>query len=281
MRNSVDNQNAYEYNKAINQDIKTICQPLVTNFGVTEVAYHRIYNNGEAISVGTNSEILKHYFFYVQEKGLFFQKHLNKIQENKFFYFLWPNKVENNLHGIIKQIGVWNGFNLYIKHKDFIENFVFMSSPNSSEMQNYCINNLGLVNSFVGYFKDKAHDFIYNMDKKNMAFFNCSSSLINPYDKAQNFSSFYMKKIPFYLRDHKIYLTNREAMCFSFISFGYSNKEIALILNISPRTVEVFIASVKMKSNITCKSKLIDLINFPENATIKNFRYLLEKKIEI
>lgn len=279
--NLIDNRRAYEYNKAISHKLKAVCQPFMDNADATEVAYHRIYYNGDAVSVATNSDILKHYFLYVQEKGLFFQKHLSQIEEDKFFYFLWPNQVENSLHEIIQQIGVWNGFNLYIRRKDYIENFVFMSNLSSMVMQNYCINNLDLINSFVGYFKEKAHEFIYNLDCKDMAFFNCSTTLINTSAKTQSFPMLNMQKVPFYLESEKIYLTSREALCLSFIGFGYSTKNIASTLNLSPRTVEQHIGNIRIKANDLYKAKFIDLIHLPENAIIKNLKSLYENELKI
>lgn len=194
-----DNQTAYEYNKGINFCINHICQEFLQHSFATEMAYHKIYYNGNAISVSTNLEMLKHYFIFVQEKGLFFKKFLHNIPKNKSFYFLWPDKIENDLHGIIHHLGIWNGFNIYIKHDDYIENFVLTSTLHSKEMQNYCINNLDVVESFIGFFREKTESLFSNFDHRNMAFFNCTIELNNLVEP-RKFPSFKLEKVPFLYR---------------------------------------------------------------------------------
>lgn len=276
----IDNKNAFEYNKAINTNIKSICQPFMSSLGASLIAYHRIYfNDGQSVSVATDHEILKDYFDYVKDKGLFFQEYIKKIPENKFHYFLWPNKVENKLQGIIHQIGIWNGFNIYLKQKDYVENFVFAGKLDNNEMQNNCINNIEFANSFVGYFKNKASEFIYNVNKEKMAYFNCQNLSFYEPDKNFSFSSLKTKSVPFFLNDQKIELTSREALVLSFTNFGHSDKEIASILGISNRTVEAHLANIKSKSKLHYRSEFFDIIKLPENAMIKNLKNLYINEI--
>jgi DNA-binding CsgD family transcriptional regulator len=55
-----------------------------------------------------------------------------------------------------------------------------------------------------------------------------------------------------------IKLTNRESECLFFVLRGKSAKEIAYILNISIKTVEGYIAQIKIKLNCYSKSSLIE-----------------------
>lgn len=58
--------------------------------------------------------------------------------------------------------------------------------------------------------------------------------------------------------DNKTLLTNRESECLFYIIRGKSAKSIARILNISFRTVEVYLEKLKTKFNCKTKSDLID-----------------------
>lgn len=278
MLNSTDNKRAYQYNKTISSKLKYICQPFIDASKASAIAYHRVYYNGSAVSVATNYQLLKEYYLYVQEKGLFFLKHLDKIPENKLFYFLWPDIVENNLHNLMIHLGIWNGFNVYIKHNNYIENFVFTGTLDSKSMQNYCINNLDLIDSFVGYFKEKAHEFIYKIDARDMAFFKYSNTIKSSFSPTpQSSNIFDIKKIPLYMNNNKIYLTKREALCISFIGDGHSVKSVSSILNISHRTIEKHIDNIRLKADNIYRDKLINLVHLPENAMIKNLKSVLEK----
>ncbi|MCT4635005.1 MAG: helix-turn-helix transcriptional regulator [Rickettsiales bacterium] len=274
-----DNERAYQYNKAINYKLRHICQPFLNASKASVIAYHKVYYEGSAVSVATNYKVLKEYYLYVQRKGLFFLAHLHNIPTNKLFYFLWPETVENELHDLMIHLGIWNGFNIYIKHKDCIENFVFTGDLDNKIMQNYCINNLELVDSFIGYFIEKAHEFIYNIDKRNMAFFNYSNTIkTSPSTTPKISSIFDIKKIPLYINNNKIYLTKRQALCISFIADGHSVKNASSILNISYRTIEKHIDNIRSKADNMYRDKLIDLVNLPENTIIKNLKSVLKNE---
>lgn len=70
-------------------------------------------------------------------------------------------------------------------------------------------------------------------------------------------------------------LTKREAECLYFLSRAMSTKKIAQILELSPRTVEVYINQLKIKMNITRKSalieKAIELAYLQKTQTLDNF----------
>lgn len=273
-----ENERAYQYNKAISFQLKYICQPFMDASKASVIAYHRVYYDGSAVSVATNYKLLKEYYLYVRRKGLFFLSHLHNIPENKLFYFLWPDVVENELHNLMINLGIWNGFNIYIKHRDCIENFVFIGELDNKSLQNYCINNLDLVDSFIGYFKEKAHKFIYNIDKRDMAFFNhCNTiSPTTPSITSKPSSVFDIKKIPLYINNNKIYLTKRQALCISFIADGHSVKNASSILKISYRTIEKHLDNIRLKADNIYRDKLIDLVHLPENAIIKNLKSVLK-----
>ena len=57
---------------------------------------------------------------------------------------------------------------------------------------------------------------------------------------------------------NNIYLTKREKDVLHYVSLGYSNKQIGDALQISPRTVESFIRSLKQKYDCSHKYQLIE-----------------------
>lgn len=53
-------------------------------------------------------------------------------------------------------------------------------------------------------------------------------------------------------------LTKQESMCLFYIIRGKSNKEIALLLNLSPRTIEGKVVAIKEKLQCTSRSQIIE-----------------------
>ncbi len=64
-------------------------------------------------------------------------------------------------------------------------------------------------------------------------------------------------------------LTSREIKCLSLLSIGKSAKEIARILEISPRTIETHVLNIKKKLNLNTKSQIVNF--FWENSIFNNF----------
>ncbi len=63
-----------------------------------------------------------------------------------------------------------------------------------------------------------------------------------------------------------IKLSEQQYKCLYFLSHGMTYKEIAIEMNISPRTVECYINLIRRKSNIQAKSRLVSFFlkqNYP------------------
>jgi DNA-binding CsgD family transcriptional regulator len=58
---------------------------------------------------------------------------------------------------------------------------------------------------------------------------------------------------------NEVHLTKREIECLSYITKGYTAKQIAQVLGISYRTVEEYIANIKEKTGATSKAQLIEI----------------------
>ena len=52
-------------------------------------------------------------------------------------------------------------------------------------------------------------------------------------------------------------LSKQQQKCLYFLSCGMTYKEIAQEMNLSPRTVESYMVTVKKKTGLTCRSKLV------------------------
>jgi DNA-binding CsgD family transcriptional regulator len=111
-----------------------------------------------------------------------------------------------------------------------------------------CLENVHIFNAFIGYFKDERKKTIDAL-KNEM--------IITPYNCEQK-----EKKIQQHYNfktDNKFSLTPREYECLESMALGRSMKETANELNLSPRTVEVYINSIKLKTGFYTRSQLVSL----------------------
>ncbi len=73
--------------------------------------------------------------------------------------------------------------------------------------------------------------------------------------------------------DCDFHLTRREFECLSWLSEGMTAKEIAIKMNISHRTVEQYVKSLKEKTKLYRRSQLVTLFKKEEGA-INSLNYL-------
>ncbi len=130
--------------------------------------------------------------------------------------------------------------------------YTFATTPEQSHVINLMLNERNLLKHFIHYYKDRAKKLIQNSDK-----------LIYPPDRfyelthennfylskivAPDLNKMPLKKICIAKENGDIYISKREFDCWQYLVQNYSWKEIGKILEISPRTVETYIANLKLK----------------------------------
>ncbi|OJX12820.1 MAG: hypothetical protein BGO77_04965 [Caedibacter sp. 37-49] len=66
--------------------------------------------------------------------------------------------------------------------------------------------------------------------------------------------------------NYNFHLTKREFECLSWLSEGMTAKEIAIKMNISHRTVEQYVKSIKEKTNFYRRSQLVTFFKKEEES---------------
>lgn len=108
-----------------------------------------------------------------------------------------------------------------------------IKSSDSSIINKY-VNNLNEYESFIQDFQDKT---------KNLF---CSAKYLKPHINSESTDDDFRKTGHQFGRLH---LTNREYECVNYLIRGKTAEEIAIILNISRRTVETHVQNIKRKMN--------------------------------
>lgn len=278
------NQSAFEFNKAVHETLTSICSSLFTNFDIQNFRYMRIFNNYKYLSLGTNLEYLRCYLEYIEKPGHIFSFPLAVSQEKKFYYFLWPDNYlgiyENDpLLSLLYSHNVWNGISLCRKHKEYVETWSFATSKDHTKIKQFYINNLHLLEYFIILFENQAHDLINNIHPSKLAAFHSPFDLNLPSEDTENkilqfLDENKITKLFIDVKGKSIYLTKREVESLSYAVLGKTIKEISIILNISLRTVEKYLNSIRMKTGISSKSSLVSAIPVEQ---ILPFKYMLEK----
>jgi DNA-binding CsgD family transcriptional regulator len=252
--------------KKFEPEIKQICKPLFKISKINFFRFMRLYNDDSRIILSSDSSWIQYFFDKSYYKQAWF--------DNKPFHFyssgkvLWDEKNlrEGNIVGIDAQLlfHQHHGATFIYRFSNFTEFYEFATFQENDAINNFYVNSTNLFERFIWYFKEKADKIIkeYNNQKIILPESNLNSIDLEDNDEVNEFiKATIIKKFPFYKGTEEYHLSSREAECAYHLSMGKSIKEIANLVDLSPRTVEAYLNNIKAKLNVTCRSKLIDLFN--------------------
>lgn len=264
------NQKAFTFNLEVGARLREICSLFINTYGITGVCYYRYYKDGKILRLGTIDEWTKKYFeyqFYNSESNEYPElMQLLRRDEHKIIQVGQPIDTKTE---VLYELGIWNSCGTFKKLSDSIEGFFLAGDKNNSKIIDLFLNKRELFNHILLFIKYQLKDILN--DKQCLietavslsGFFdsqNISGSLLNE-DHLENelFEDTKIEKYFLNTQNGDAELSRREYQILQSISEGKTSKEVARILNLSPRTVESFIQNTKQKLNCYSKSELIIL----------------------
>lgn len=263
-----DLQNALAFGNLTRRDFKNFWDPIGKIFGFTDVAYHKIRSSGLALSLCTSQRAHSYYLTYVMSHGLYFPRHICNVSKTKPYYFLWNARNDSDFSRPMLNMKLWNGFNVYMRDDGCLELFVFMTDPDNDHFQNHCLNHITEIECLTHYFKNKFNHIIKN-EEFFLAHFNGMFEHTNTEIDFNIEDVLNIKNVPFLTGKDLCFLTKKESLCVSLFAKGFTCKEVAQKIHISPRTVETHLNNIKIKSGIHHKSDLIKFCHKSCNTFIR------------
>lgn len=256
-------------------ELSTICIPL-KKLHISYFSHVHINSNQEFSALCTNPGFTEH---YLQNKRYNADINLavNKQKLNDFL--IWDSincsGKTLELYKEASEFGIKHIFTLIEKNPKSTDFYHFATNNSSSTINQVYVEKLDLLKLFILYFKEsikaapellKAYDYRFNIHK-NAKFQFSAPRFVNPHNDAQEFIEALLAQYTTLLKKNLIYLsqnsllTPREKICLQHTMKGNTAKQIAKILKISPRTVELHIANIKNKFQVNNKIQLFNKVN--------------------
>lgn len=214
-----------------NDDIRKICNGFFSGkkININHINYFHKDKSGSVYYLCSNHDWIKHYI----ESGY---THIGAFETKQYLsnerYVLWDSLDSDDI--ILKDskelINVEHGLTVVQKEKDGISFFNFGNNNGDINNLNQYINNLMHLNEFIPYFLAKAKNIIKDANNQRI--------IVTPKYAPIN------KEQDVILKER---LSQREMECVYWYLKGKSSGEIAIILEISRRTVETHIENIKLK----------------------------------
>lgn len=247
-------------------NLNQLIKPLYDLLNVNLMTLRRFYKNGKQFYIATDHKWIKHYFDQDYQKYNVFKGILNSNIRYAFVLDQMAKDSDLNMvAGIaINSFEMCHGVTLKRVGSDYTDIFNFTAPRNNESIKNLFWLHIPEIEKFIDYFYIVAQDILQEASKPDNLF-----GTIETVDFSENIeidkrlSDYYQKisnpHIQYLVNKYK--LSTRETECLNMLSQGLTSKIIANKLQISHRTVELYITNVRNKIQCNSKQEIIELIN--------------------
>lgn len=266
--------------KRLCKGVDKILQPLSESFDITFFSYKRIAPDGEFIFLTNHYPWLAH---IIEEQYI---QYLNSfaIKQDKI---LWDGiNANEKVYAIMQDArdnyNIAHGITLVKEYNNCVEHFNFATTRDNTNINNFYLNSMSLLDRFIIYFREKAARMIKVVE-------NYSVNLKDIYliKRAVNKQEFY-SDIDYFIEQTNIKVIHLEvdskdievnytlARSGYLLTQGNSYKKIAKIMYVSLKTVEARLAKLRALLNVANKKELITL--FSDNKIRKTLELSFNPK---
>ena len=246
-------------------EITALCKPVSELFNVNYFSHTRAFHDGNFVSVMTNPELTECFLK---------RKYPISFSNGKGFYLndgcyisdcLKRNlEVEEKLKTLYKEFHVECMISIIKKCDGYDNMYSFGLNIGDRFFVNKFLNNLKMIEHFILYFKSQSSGIFSRIEPVSYS----EDYFLSPQNKPDVawvtskeqeifFKNLPLKKVQVLGNLGNVFLSQREYECLRYASKCYSLKEIAKQIDISPRTVETYLNSVKNKLGVEKRSDLI------------------------
>lgn len=242
-------------------DTREICEPLFKSSDISFFIYCRFYEDGTVMSFPSNTEWHKHFM----SKEYF----SSRLRMNEGIH-LWASQ-KTYTQAVIdarEDFNIDNKFEIVEPGKGYYDVFGFASPKDQVGIIDYYLNNVDYLKKFGLYFKNCAEPLITEAQKPenriNLRHQIIGAQAVEVLTPEKPVIDFMRNRIRHYYLNNKnkadLYLTSREMQVLLYTIQQRSAAEIGQQLNLSPKTVESYLASVKRKLDCETRAQLFDCV---------------------
>ncbi|MDQ2995348.1 MAG: LuxR C-terminal-related transcriptional regulator [Pseudomonadota bacterium] len=276
MHNNVLHYNDIE--KVLNSTfykVDKICHPLFKKTPIKVFEYIRFYDSGEILSLGTSPDYTLHEYqnqlLPTLEELRHFSAYGLRATILSHLMPLPPGANEVDPEKYTRSIAhtadhqIYHVFCIIDRLNNYYRICAFAVKESNAAILHFYINAFSVLENFIKYFECQAKSMIEPNDDDSV-------KLILPYyhqkkcgdkiliDGLENITNIHFSDKSNHIANETIRsISQREKDCLELVGQGYTMKNIAKQLHISPRTVENHLRNIKEKCGINTKNQLVEI----------------------
>ena len=217
------------------QEVQEACEPLLREYGINYFDYARFYKDGTYIGFFSENKYPQYFFHdaaFIDEPPVVLTSGAH----------LWDSYIPEQFLEVAKEdFNHAYGITLCRDCENYKEIFNYAVGKENRKILSLYLNDIGILYRFRHEFVDKMEKNILRFEKKPIRILENQSEIIQLNTSLDLVSR----------------LTNRELDCLMLLKEGLTSKLIARRLNISHRTVEKHIDSIRMKWGCKTRAEVV------------------------
>ncbi|KTD33471.1 Response regulator containing a CheY-like receiver domain and an HTH DNA-binding domain protein [Legionella moravica] len=246
------------------EDMKTICQPLF-KLGIDYFSHVMINSQNEMTANASNPEYFRFYFEQGFHQSDLHTAHFDIPQRYVLWHLVKREGKAEELYQSGIEFGLFYIFTVIERAGNEQNYYHFAAKSHKDYMNEFYFRHIDLLEQFIAYYK---HSVLLN-DRLNRAYKlpykinNTTGSHIIKVDFSSSLTSVTIRdylnsiQVKSNLAQPVLELSRRELQCALYLLEGKTSMEIAHLLNLSPRTVEVYFNRLKNRFGSKNKIQLV------------------------
>lgn len=274
-------QSALEHLRETNPLFVKLCQPL-HDIGIHNYYFIKCHEDGTYLFYAKRRELAEMHIQTLRSQSQFFMDSVDITPHNQIFSLTGDiHQFDLKRDPVIKlfwEYDCWNTFMLYrIINNNLLEGWGFSVGRGFLDPLGFFLKKKHLLERFVNYFDIVAKDIINTEEKRKLAVYDDRFTFFDrSYSEVKNHDLLFLRQTrlnKLFINDEEqhIHFTQRQCECLYYLSQHQSTKQIAQFLNLSHRSVETYIQTIKSKIGVSSKSDLLKFIH----------RHELTQKLEL
>lgn len=220
-------------------EVNELCKPVFNAINANYFDYNRVYPDNTFLTLSSDIYWLEHFFKRKFKLCTAFQQSGMHLWDG---YYYQPATHEARIH-----FNHAHGISIIYKQNDYIEYIDIAASKEQGIITSYYLNQTDMIHQLINDFRERSQGLI-KIAEKNVVQLPTIITDGTLEDLSQNKYSL-----------AKFNLSTREKQCMEYYFLGKTAKETAEALQLSRRTIEEYLESVKKK--LKCRHKR-DLIKY-------------------
>lgn len=235
--------------------IQKLCSAFFNQHGFNYFQYLRCYKDGSC-SLLANETGMVEYFSQVANEPVVFSSYMVEHEKLHSYWFLWDEELPSFPVNLAREkFNLHHGLTLVRRSKNYYDMIAVALPEYKRNIVSFYLTKHKVIEQFINLFDKNHYDLISYINRHPLI-------LPKPY-RDSNYQKICLPngRIEVVGSQGAFYLTSKEVACLRLVLQGITDKQIAQILHLSPRTVETYLNRIKSRSGALYRSDLEEFIS--------------------